>query len=418
MIESSHRLLCLTLAGRSDLIAWSALSPADWRHLGATAQAEGLAPVLYHTLKTTGWPDPMPAYLRHALQSACYSTTARNGIFYYELSRILTAFHSGEYGSQAAAGRTGLIVLKGGALATTLYPSLGLRPLSDLDLLVPRHQLKYAVQAAKSLGYREVYPELNPGTNRQVDFHVHLRGGPLDSLAVELHWGLVAGDGDWRRPPLDWFWEQTEELRIAVQTPGAEVGQGEMQPSRGTLALQLAPTAHLLYLAAHLMLQHGGASAILLWFYDLHLLIKTYGSRIDWDELLIRAREFRWAPALQAALQGTSDRFGTPIPDGFLDVLAEVRDERAARLVHRKADPIQTRAVSTWNTLAFLNWRARLHLAWSIIFPSPAYVRWRYKLRPEWLWPLGYGYRWWDILCEAIFTLARLSRSRWGDPFG
>jgi len=414
MIGSSHRLLCLTLAGRSDHIAWSALTPADWRRLAATAQAEGLAPLLYYTLKTTGWPDPMPAYFRHALQSAYYSTTARNGVFYHELSRLLAAFHSGEHGSAAVRGRTGLIVLKGGALATTLYPSLGLRPLSDLDLLVSRRHLKCAVQAAWSLGYREVYPELNPGINRQVGFHIHLRGGPLDSLAIELHWGLVAGDGDWRRPLLDWFWDQTEELNIVGQTPGAEIEQVEMRPGCVTFALQLTPTAHLLYLAAHLMYQHGGASAILLWFYDLHLLIKSWDSRIDWDELLSRAREFRWAPALQAALQGTADRFGTPLPDGFLDALAEVRDERATLLVHRKADPFQTRAVRTWNTLSCLDWRARLRLAWSILFPSPAYVRWRYKPRPEWLWPLCYGYRWWDILREALFTLVRLARRQSG----
>jgi hypothetical protein len=46
-----------------------------------------------------------------------------------------------------------------------------------------------------------------------------------------------------------------------------------------------------------------------------------------------------------------------------------------------------------------------LRLALGIALPSPAYVRWRYQPRPEWLWPLCYPYRWLDILREGLSTL-------------
>ncbi|MFQ5344183.1 MAG: nucleotidyltransferase family protein, partial [Anaerolineae bacterium] len=52
------------------------------------------------------------------------------------------------------------MLLKGAALANTLYPTPALRPLSDIDLLIPRQHLEPAVQAVKSLGYRQPYPEM------------------------------------------------------------------------------------------------------------------------------------------------------------------------------------------------------------------------------------------------------------------
>jgi len=156
------------------------------------------------------------------------------------------------------------------------------------------------------------------------------------------------------------------------------------------------------------MLQHGGARASLLWFCDLDLLVRRQADRLDWDELSRRAREFHWAAALRAALQGTQERFGTPLPQGFLDALAEAEDRQAARLVACKADPLQTRARSVWNLLSSLDGQARLRLALAIVFPSPAYVRWRYRPRPEWLWPLCYPYRWLDVLRDGLSTLVNL----------
>lgn len=379
---SSLHPLCLILAGRPDRVAWSAFSPSDWVLLVATARVEGVAPLLCHALGKAGWPDGVPSHLRRDLQAAYYATAVRNTLLYQELSRILTALLS--------AAPLPVIVLKGAALATSLYPSIALRPLGDLDLLVPRRHLGMALRAVQSLGYCEAYPEMTPGLNRVVGHHVHLRGGPQQGVAVELHWSLVGGDSDWRSPPLDWFWEQTEERTV----------------------LQLTSTAHLLYLAAHLMLQHGGARARLLWYYDIHLLVSHWESRLDWDELLNRAREFRWAAALHAALQSARACFDTPVPDGFLETLAQTHDPQATRLVQRKADPLQTRAVGTWNVLMSLDWRARIHLALGTFCPGPAYMRWRYNPQPKWLWPLCYPYRWLDILREGASTLAKLARPR------
>ena len=420
----AHQTLCRLLSDqprsefhrRADAALPPTLSSDDWHLLAATAQREGVAPLLYHGLKGAGWLASVPSDVQAALRQAYYATTASNLLLYRELSRILTAFNP-----QSPIPNTQhpipVILLKGVALAATLYSSIGLRPMSDLDLLVPEERLAEAVARLKALGYVEPYPEMAPGLNALAGHHVHLQGGQDVPVAVELHWTLIGGQHDWRSPSLPWFWQQTEEWRMEMET-GVQSPISNLQPPTSSSQSEirnlqfeiLTPTAHLLYLCAHLMLQHGEARSALRWFYDIHLLIEREGQRIQWDEVVARAREFRWAPAVYAALEGARDRFGTRLPPDVLETLDEASDAQASRLVARRANSLQTRATGVVAAASSLSPGARLRLLLAIALPSPAYMRWRYKPRPAWLWPLCYFYRWLDILHEGLTTMGRMAK--------
>jgi len=383
------RAICLALAGGPCSQGWSGLTPAGWDVLGSVARAEGVAPLLCHALGRTGWPAGVPDAVRDDLEAACYGTAARNALLYDELLRLLEIL--------SRSPPIPAVLLKGVALAVTLYPDPALRPLSDVDLLVPPHRVDGAVARLKAQGYREHSPAMAPGLNRLVGHHVALESGDAVPLRVEIHWTLVAGERHHHAPDVAWFWDQTEEWKVDDPLPSV---------------FQLTPTAHLLYLAAHLMLQHGGARARLLWFYDLHLLIEREAGRIRWGELAQRAREFHWSAALLAALNGARERFGTPLPEGFPALLTTERDALAARLARRWAAPLQTRATAVWNAASSLDRSARLRLMLGVLLPSPAYVRYRYRPCPAWLWPLCYPYRWFDVLREGIATLWRMINHR------
>ena len=301
--DLAYRALCLALAGRLDLVDWPAFSSADWDRLIATARAEGVAPLLYYILEggrrrgeggswkgekgkkekgkgkgergkwkgdsTLHSPPSIfhppssilhsppsilhpPSSILHELRAAYYSTAAHNLLLYHELLSIVNC----ELSIINCQLKIPVVVLKGAALATTLYPDPALRPLSDIDLLVRREHLDAAVQAVKSLGYRQPYPEMtavnlsiyrkltqiltairNPQSEISnlkseipvAGHHTHLRGGPQDSVVVELHWNLVGSDTDWRTPSLDWFWEQTEEWKMEGGKGKGESGRGKVE---------------------------------------------------------------------------------------------------------------------------------------------------------------------------------------------
>ncbi len=395
---ANRRHLGLLLTGRADHRFSSTFSPDDWSGLTETARREGVAPLLYHALECTAWPSGTPDSVRRQLRTDYLKAGGSNLLIYRELARILTAI----YRESSKERQPTVVLLKGAALATTLYPELALRPMTDVDLLLPRDAIDRSERAVRSLGYREIGPEMSPGFSREVRFQVALKGGPRGYVIAELHWRLVGGEGDWRSPKLDWFWSQTEPWEMT----------GESCPSEFPAARQLSPTAHLLYLAAHLMLQHGGASARLLWLYDLHLMMTQCGGRLDWAELCLRASEFRWAAALRAALDRSQDIFDTPIPEGVLDALARDSDLEARALVVSKSDPGRTRATGMWYYLRSLDWPRRRRLLASVLWPTPEYLRWRYRPRPKWLWPFCYPYRWGSFAVDCTRTLAKWARGR------
>ena len=164
-LDLTHRILCRLLSNPADVALTSAPGPEDWRLLAATARREGVAPLLYYALKETEWPANVPPDVQADLRQAYYATTARNLLVYRELSRILAAL--------SASLPLPVVVLKGAALAATLYPSIGLRPMGDLDLLVPKDRLDQAVAAIRALGYVPEGPEIKPGLAQLVSYEVN-----------------------------------------------------------------------------------------------------------------------------------------------------------------------------------------------------------------------------------------------------
>lgn len=287
------------------------------------------------------------------------------------------------------------IVVKGGALAFTLYPDPSLRPVSDIDILVRKEDLPEVLARLRAAGYQEWGCEMAPGLTRILGHHFHLARETGGSFHLEVHWTLALSEHDRRAPDMAWFWEHTEPLRLPVLSP----------------FLTLDPTAHLLYLAAHAMLYHGEAEADPKWMYDIHLLVEKEGRRIQWEEMAKQASTCGWTEAVLRALQRAAERFGTQVPGEALSVLEGRRDPAIADLLERKAAR-RRKGETAWERLVSLDWMARIALFRGLLFPSPAFIRWRYRPDPPWAWPFYYPYRWWDIFREAARLAWKALRRR------
>ena len=97
----------------------------DWSALPAAAEAHGLAPLVYSHLRRLS--VPVPVEIDRLLLALTVRHRRANETRCRALRDVLDAFD--------AAGMDA-IVLKGAALANLLYPSIALRPMSDIDLLV------------------------------------------------------------------------------------------------------------------------------------------------------------------------------------------------------------------------------------------------------------------------------------------
>jgi len=215
-------------------------------------------------------------------------------------------------------------------------------------------------------------------------YHIVFQGGPRESITVELHWNLIGSSKRQTEDYLERVWERALPLNAGDQ-----------------IVCRMYPLDCLLYLCAHLVWQHPREQARLLWYYDLYLLIQRYGGELDWAELMNEALQAGWAEPLHQALAGVEQRFGAQPPQGFLDVLAGKASKVIQMPDGERAHELRMRRW-LWTATGKLPWSLRLRMWLGLLLPDPAYMRWRYQPRAEWLLPVYYPLRWWLMLRDGL----------------
>ncbi|MCA9904453.1 MAG: nucleotidyltransferase family protein [Anaerolineae bacterium] len=344
----------------------------DWPVLGRFAEKQGLGPMLYYTLSQLELDSKIDAATWTFLEQSVRRMALLHTLFEREQDQIAQMLED--------AG-VRFLWLKGLSVAKLVYPESYLRPLVDLDLLVPESQLDTAMGGLLAFGYQiqadesETLLGANRTIMRKLTHHVVMRRTSEPAITVELHYRVgnylaVKQHVD----PTQWVWEHT--------VPNDD----------GTLVLTLE--ALLLYLCAHIALQHGDQAAELKLFLDVHLLITT--KQLDWHIIVSQAIYLRWTMAVEHVLRRTSNMFGTHFPVDVIDTLREQRtsDENESRFASLQNPGAIL--VNIEDMLRQLSMRERLWLIGRILVPSPNYMRNRYQIAPGRSVNPYYGLRWWQ----------------------
>lgn len=241
---------------------------------------------------------------------------------------------------EAAAEGMGLIVLKGAALAETLYPRPGLRPFGDLDILIRPQDAPRVRPLLEHLGYTvspAIWDALIEGADMQANFFKHTKRGVV---VVELHTDLLSNAFFRGHVTLgaDGLWSRVRPARLA-----------------GTEALVLGPEDQLLHLCLHLAGHYFFAPQSLR---DIDLLCRT--GTLDWPQFTHFAADAHAAPLSFAALSAAATVLETPVPPAVLSDLAPKRG--AARM----ASLASARAADTSPNGAATE-RLRFPLLWGLL---------------------------------------------------
>ena len=365
-LEAAHRL-----ATRTEL---------DWAELVELAIGERLGSLLYEVVHGR---NLVPPEVEEDLYGARIDTALRDQFLREELVTILR---------RLATKGVEVLLLKGAALAQTVYGGAGVRPMGDLDFLLHREDAPRALDLLGQAGYRRTSAEVHPGADLAYENEVQLVRGGLVPFVVEVHWSLFDVPYYQQSLPMAWFWDSA--LAIQIDNTPARV---------------LGPAAQVLHLCGHLVLHHGGERARLLWLHDVAEVLVHYRQQMDWQDLLDRAQQYRLVLPLQQVLPQLADEWGAPIPAEALSKLDALRPSTTEMQVMgwRTASerPVAQRF---WSDLASMrSWRQRLHYAWIQLFPSAAYMSRRYGIRHRLLVPLYYPYRWWvgfSGACRALLA--------------
>ena len=350
-----YRALCQALSNPHDDLPWRSFRDSEWESLLNMARAHGVAGLLYRAVQSNDWGAAFPPTVLDQLAQVYYRNAAHNQLLFDELRRILGALHQAQ---------VPVIVLKGAALAHTLYPDPGLRPMNDLDLMVKPEDLLRAIDVLEKVGYQQ----------QNFIFHVVLTRGPKYRTTVELHWRVYPANET--TPNADeWFWSEAQQFKN----------------SQYSSCYALSPLAAMLFNAAHLIFVHGSENPRLIWYYDNQLLATVPGTPLDWDELLTQSRAFSWNGPLYHALRMTQERFNTRFPGDFLAELGQDEWVDGIRVEETVPADLELSILTcTWYAYGTLDWRARFRAVRGLLFPTEAYMKMYYEPEPFWFWRVYY----------------------------
>ncbi len=245
-----------------------------------------LLPLLYKTLKRHSPQDAS----RGKLSTLYRETFLKNQRLIYKTLPTLHALKE--------AG-IDVMLLKGAALVASHYEEIGLRPMYDIDILVPTEKRDEAAATLFALGWTPLYKA------------VHAQGfKSSDGTEIDLHWHAL--------------------LEFSQDNSDADFWANSKATKLGDLPVLVPNAADLLF---HVCIHGMKSNEIppIRWIADALMILRAE-STIDWSRLLRHAKRHRLTLRLREALQFLKSFLNAPIPEAVLAELATSHISLSERL--------------------------------------------------------------------------------------
>ncbi len=249
------------------------------------------------------------------------------------------------------------IALKGLAMNLAVYSCLSLRPMEDIDFLVPKSRIADVIDLLKEMGY-QTYP---PTTVLPFYFDYHHSIGFInqDRHIIDVHATIsdeCCSDGD--AHPFHQLYETIEYLEIPFRVPQ----KTELLFHTIIHGMRWNPTLPLRWAA--------DASAIL------------DSSAIDWERMLKYAKEYRVVLPFLEGLTFLKEELDQPVPDHLLNTLASLPVSSSEVREYRFHQSEYNGAIASM----VHHWDRYRHLGYKESFP--AFCRRSWGIEHSWQFPL------------------------------
>ena len=256
-----------------------------------------LIPLLYDNLRRLGHQDELTGRLKGAYRMAW----ARNHRLFEETRPILeTLLNAG----------LKVMAVKGAPIALQYYGNPALRPMADVDLVVPSDQAETAVRLVQGLGFVPWKP-----FDLEIKRYRHALAlyapGPRE---FDLHWHML----------FDFCDERTDELFWRTAQPFEFLGRRIWAPDA---------TRMLLHTIIHGLRWNNEPPVR--WIPDAVMILRSAGGSVDWPAIVEFAETGAVTQRLHMGLSYIAGNFGAGVPASVLDRLARNRP-RFAEVVERR----------------------------------------------------------------------------------
>jgi hypothetical protein len=335
----------------------------DWDYVVKQSAIEFISPLIHYRLKKLGLETEIPAEISKTFGNFYLHNLKRNLSILGEAKRVFAEVKKSGFD---------FIVLKGLALAETVYPHFALRKMSDIDLLVGKEQVLDIDRCLSGLEYEAVDGRPDRAIDNPPGYLASLeyRRNHSRFLSFHIHWHPVNTSAPAtllvNRIDLARLWEKSVPARIAdVDTH------------------VLCPAHQVVFLCEH-ALRAGHSFDRLILMYDIHCILRSFSTPAFRQELIEETRLFGLSRPVYSGLSIVR-RYGVSVP---ASVLAELKPRRLdigeKFFLYLQFNNFRIRGSSLLVHLAMhRGLTAKIRFIYRIFFPPPAILLQKRYMKTE-----------------------------------
>ena len=292
-MDKNQKILLTLLSANLNINSISdikSLSKNDWQKFLRITDSNRVSSLLYSLLRNSSEIISLPREIIDSLKKKYIKTTLTNSFLYHKFSKIIHNLNN--------AG-VKIILIKGIHLAKLVYKDIGARPMSDIDILARKKDLKKIHSALTELDYQL---EHDYKFYQKHHYHISYYHSKNDEI-VEIHWTLE---------------EPTSPFNINLSDIWANVQSDTIDKNKVYL---LSPEHLLCYLCIHAAYNHNFNYGLLS-MYDISKIIQHYGDNLSWNRLKKTAFKWGYEEPIYFSLLFVEKILKTCIPGNVLSFLA------------------------------------------------------------------------------------------------
>lgn len=349
------------------------LSDTEWKKMVQSLEPHRISPLIYSKIMSLQPAQQPPEEIVSQLKQEYYRSKISTVLSEEQLKEIVDQFKKDEIR---------LIVLKGSALARSIYSDPALRQGCDIDILVHPQEVQKARKSLESIGYicKEKCYEIS---KKLYNEEVFINPSRKHYKMVEVHWNLYTScDVD-----IGQFFDRS--VPIEARDCSFEI---------------LNPVDALLYNGLHMVMHHD-SDVRLTWIFDADLLARSLQSPEDWQRLQNNSVLYGATRSIQVSLEMAKLWTGLELPPTYEDLSRWPQPGKAeqAALDHMylsRSELMLDNIRFTWYCSTKLHEKVLLIIY--LIFPPAEMIRNEFPGAPGWMLPVNYIRRWLKITSKLI----------------
>jgi len=319
----------------------------DWEKIILFCSEHGLTSILYKYLKSRNITNLIDNVNLEKIKSYYYYTLKNTVVKQEYFNKIQKVF---------SESHIEILPLKGSYLINNHYDDVGLRPMSDIDILIEENNLLKAKQILYNLGYTLI--PARTSIEEKYGLQYNLQFSKKDSF-IELHRNITPPYSNYNLN-IDEFWKRKDKSNLSIEN-------------------------HIIHFCVHYNFNVNNRLVRLGWFYDIISVISKNETVIDWKYISEFCIKNNLINAVNPILKFLNKNYNINIPINLKAINSEEYEKRfnhnfSCVLKKENSKMIVEKNLNYSLKLKLITkWIDKIRYLFQLIFPQKKYMVYKHK---------------------------------------